>query len=259
MRVDFLTVLFLWFAVGVSLSCDLLSLPALEKATYALAHQRGISPVTLILRMLRRARSKQKMEKMKLKEILEELAVEELMHKVIKPETSSHEMEFSVPRPANIPGVIPHMVPSMGSHQMLRPTSLFFPLQNLPPPPGLTVRVSGFPQGPLPEVSVTLSPLMTLVEALRQAEEQFRSALRTTSSVPGEADDIIHFGHSGTQTDCYIIQSLAGLRSNAKGSKWNIIVSDKLGEVIYNSHCLPNPRDVKFKPGMTITLLYSSI
>ncbi|GIY46303.1 uncharacterized protein CEXT_431321 [Caerostris extrusa] len=74
------------------------------------------------------------------------------------------------------------------------PQTFYIPIQNLQPPPGVTIRVeTGLRDGVLPDVMVTLSPMMTIVEALKQAESKYRSYLGLT----GASDEaVISFSRS---------------------------------------------------------------
>lgn len=85
----------------------------------------------------------------------------------------------------------------------------------------------------IPEVTVTLSPMMTIVEALKQAESKFRSVLGLSRVSDAE---VISFSHSSYE-ECYVIQSFDNIESNEAGY-WKIIVSDISGKVsfipIYN-------------------------
>ncbi|PRD28134.1 UNVERIFIED_CONTAM: hypothetical protein NCL1_33336 [Trichonephila clavipes] len=119
--------------------------------------------------------------------------------------------------------------------------------------PGVTIRVeTGVRDDVLPEVIVTLSPMMTIVEALKQAESKFRSILGQPSA---SDDSVISFSRS-TVAECYVIGSFNSVFSDDRGY-WKIIVSDRGGQVIYDSVCLPSRTEVAVKPGMTITLLYT--
>ncbi|XP_042897154.1 uncharacterized protein [Parasteatoda tepidariorum] len=135
------------------------------------------------------------------------------------------------------------------------PQPFYIPVQNLRPPPGVTVRVkSGVTDGTLPDVVVTLSPMMTIVEVLKQAESKFRSLLGISSL---SEDEVITFSRSSI-AECYVIEGFNGMKTNSRGY-WKIVVYDRNEEVVYDSVCLPSRNEVPVKPGMTITLLYSLV
>lgn len=75
------------------------------------------------------------------------------------------------------------------------------------------------------EIAVTVSPLMTFIEAMRQVERKYQNAL-------GLSDDteVITFAHSAA-VDCYIINSIADVAHDDQ-SGWQVTITDRDNQVI---------------------------
>ncbi|KAG8190903.1 hypothetical protein JTE90_014384 [Oedothorax gibbosus] len=260
----------------------------MEKMVYQVARIKDVPPTVILNRILRKVRFRQRTDKSKLENPLQDLALQELLATKYRPPSFDSEAPrrpmhqappalpppraFSPPVPS-VPNSQVPMAPPM--HQMPPsrmmtgvffapgmttntfgsqshpPNAFYIPIQNLGPPPGVTIKVeAGMQEIVFPEVLVTLSPMMTAVEALRQAEGQFRLILGQS-----EDDSVISFRRS-TLTECYIVGSFNDLQTDERGY-WKIIVSDKMGKDIYQSVCLPSRSEVPIKPGMTITLVYT--
>ncbi|GFS82948.1 uncharacterized protein NPIL_534321 [Nephila pilipes] len=317
----------LYFTIGINglalsmRSClqdsKLYTIDEMEKLVYTVANQKGVPATVILNRIMRKVKYRQRMEKIKSQNPLQELALQELIGTKYRPrppgddedsslpsfpgqssralppqrpirppgddkdfslpsfpgQSSSHALPPQPPQPPRRPAFHPpiHPLPPPSGHNnpmtgvfntgfaglqnslQPYPQSFYIPIQNLQPPPGVKIRVeTAVRDGVLPEVIVTLSPMMTIVEALKQAESKYRSILGL-SSVSDEA--VISFSRSSV-AECYVIGSFNSVPSNDRGY-WKIIVSDKGGEVIYDSVCLPSRTEVAVKPGMTITLLYT--
>ncbi|GFQ83904.1 uncharacterized protein TNCT_521781 [Trichonephila clavata] len=139
-----------------------------------------------------------------------------------------------------IPDVFPVLSPIKANH--------------LRPPLGATVRVdSGDSRNPINrDVSVTVSPLMTIIEALRQAEIKYQNVLGLNHDM-----DVITFTHSLT-VDCYIVNRINDV-VESEDSGWKITIVDRDGQIEYDGFCLPNGNDVLVKPGTLIFLSYVSL
>ncbi|KAF8767450.1 hypothetical protein HNY73_020413 [Argiope bruennichi] len=260
----------------------------MEKMVYAVAQEKGVPPTVILNRIMRKVKYRQRTQKVKPKNPLQDLALQELIGTRYRPPPPGVEDEPDILPPqgqsssrilspsARYPPLrLPaHPVPPTSEHgglmtgvfmsgfmpkappqQQQHPQSFFIPIQNLQPPPGVTIRVeTGIRDGVLPDVIVTLSPMMTIVEALKQAESKYRSYLGLS---PVSDEEVISFSRSSV-AECYVIGSFNNVSSDDRGY-WKIIVSDKGGKVIYDSICLPSRNEVAVRPGMTITLLYTLI
>ncbi|GIY87681.1 uncharacterized protein CDAR_118661 [Caerostris darwini] len=123
-----------------------------------------------------------------------------------------------------------------------------------PPPLGATVRInSGDARNPVNrDISVTVSPLMTIIEALRQAEIKYQNVLGLHHDM-----DVITFTHS-LAIDCYIVNRINDV-VKSDDSGWKITIMDRDGQIVYDGFCLPNAKDVLVKPGTVIYLSYVSL
>ncbi|GBM19298.1 hypothetical protein AVEN_200238-1 [Araneus ventricosus] len=259
----------------------------MEKIVYAVAQEKGVPPSVILNRIMRKVKYRQRTQKVKPKNPLQDLALQELLGTNYRPpppgsdgesgllpphgQSSSRSFQPSPRYPPLRPPAHP-MPPSSGhgglmtgvfmsgfapqippQQQQQYPQSFYIPVQNLQPPPGVTIRVeTGIRDGILPDVIVTLSPMMTIVEALKQAESKYRSYLGLS---PASEEEVISFSRSSV-AECYVIGSFNSVSSDDRGY-WKIIVSDKGGKIIYDSICLPSRNEVAVRPGMTITLLYT--
>lgn len=144
--------------------------------------------------------------------------------------------------------VPPHGPIFSGLSSAFTPNTEFAPLppiRNLRPPPGakLVVQTDGEDLG----ASITVSPKMSLVEALRRAD--YKLAEDT-----GRGSGVLHLGFSATRA-CYIVESVAGLRASPERA-WKITISDRFGKLVYEDICLPSTDDLVVQPRMTIILTY---
>ncbi|GIY32748.1 uncharacterized protein CDAR_436041 [Caerostris darwini] len=242
----------------------------------------GVPPTVILNRILRKVKYRQRAEKSKPKNPLQDLALQELVGTRYRPQPPGFEglpplpgqssQALPPPPPLIRPGLRPPIqsMPPLPSGNIMTgvftsgfapqappqsqpyPQTFYIPIQNLQPPPGVTIRVeTGLRGGVLPDVTVTLSPMMTIVEALKQAESKYRSYL----GLRGASDEaVISFSRSSID-ECFVVRSFNNVASDDRGY-WKIIVSDK-GQVVYDNICLPSRSEVAVKPGMTITLLYT--
>lgn len=145
--------------------------------------------------------------------------------------------------------VPPHGPIFSGLSSAFMPNTEFAPLppiRTLRPPPGarLVVQTDG-EGGPGLDVGVTVSPKMSLVEALRRADYKLAA---------GRGSGVLHLGFSATRA-CYIVESVEGLRASPEHA-WKITISNRFGKLVYDDICLPAEDDVVVQPRMTITLSY---
>ncbi|XP_064460434.1 uncharacterized protein LOC135370595 [Ornithodoros turicata] len=121
----------------------------------------------------------------------------------------------------------------------------------LRPPPGakLVVTPSGLGEPKLPEVSLTVSPQMSLVEAVRKADYRMQ---RMVGSGP-----LLQLGFS-TSLGCYIVRSVEDVKSNQERA-WKVSVTDRYGKLVYSDVCLPLREDLTVQPRMTIALNYADM
>ena len=92
----------------------------------------------------------------------------------------------------------------------------------------MTVHVdSGDPFSPITkEIALTVSPLMTFIEALRQVERKYQIVLGLNDDA-----EIITFAHS-TVVDCYIVNSIADIVHNEEFG-WKITLIDRDSQVTH--------------------------
>ncbi|CAL1276404.1 unnamed protein product [Larinioides sclopetarius] len=111
-----------------------------------------------------------------------------------------------------LPAVFPILTPIRSSH--------------LRPPPGATIRVnSGDARNPINrDITVTVSPLMTIIEALRQAEVKYQNVLGLNHDM-----DVITFTHS-LSVDCYIVNRINDVVKNEEWG-WKITIVDRDGQI----------------------------
>lgn len=120
----------------------------------------------------------------------------------------------------------------------------------LRPPMGLTVHVdSGDFGSSLPDVKVSISPFMSIVEVLRQADLQYHKLLALPSDT-----DVITFARSSV-FDCHVVSRVGGVKKNDE-YVWKIKVTDREGREMYNDVCLPDEKKRLLKPGSIISLFY---
>lgn len=144
--------------------------------------------------------------------------------------------------------VPPHGPIFSGLHSAFMPNTEFAPLppiRNLRPPPGAKLSVQN--GGEDLDASITVTPKMTLVEALRRAD--YKLAADT-----GRGSGVLHLGFSATRA-CYIVESVAGVRASPERA-WKITISDRFGKLVYEDICLPLTDDFVVQPRMKITLTY---
>ncbi|XP_077531822.1 uncharacterized protein LOC144144314 [Haemaphysalis longicornis] len=144
--------------------------------------------------------------------------------------------------------VPPHGPIFSGLYSDFMPNTEFAPLppiRTLRPPPGAKLVVQTNGEGEVLDVNITVSPKLTLVYALRQADYKLAA---------GRGGRVLHLGFSATRA-CYIVESVEGLRASPERA-WKITISDRYGEVVYDNICLPPKDDFVVKPRMTITLSY---
>ncbi|XP_054721706.1 uncharacterized protein LOC129231420 [Uloborus diversus] len=131
--------------------------------------------------------------------------------------------------------------------------SLLTPIRNGPlrPPLGATVRVdSGDSLSPINrDITVTVSPLMTLLEALRQAEIKYQNVLGLSHN-----SEFITLSHSAS-IDCFIVNSIDDV-VKTEDYGWKVTIADRDGQVLYDNFCIPNGKDFLIKPGTLISLTY---
>ncbi|KAH7957103.1 hypothetical protein HPB52_015292 [Rhipicephalus sanguineus] len=144
--------------------------------------------------------------------------------------------------------VPPHGPIFSGLSSAFMPNTEFAPLppiRNLRPPPGAKLLVQT--GGEDLDASITVSPKMSLVEALRRAD--YKLAADT-----GRGSGVLHLGFSATRA-CYIVESVAGVRASPERA-WKITISDRFGKLVYEDICLPSTEDLVVQPRMKITLTY---
>ncbi|XP_065285321.1 uncharacterized protein [Dermacentor albipictus] len=144
--------------------------------------------------------------------------------------------------------VPPHGPIFSGLSSAFMPNTEFAPLppiRNLRPPPGAKLVVRN--DGEDLDASITVSPKMSLVEALRRAD--YKLAEDT-----GRGSGVLHLGFSATRA-CYIVESVAGLRASPERA-WKITISDRFGKLVYEDICLPGTDDLVVQPRMKIVLTY---
>lgn len=145
--------------------------------------------------------------------------------------------------------VPPHGPIFSGLSSAFMPNTEFAPLppiRNLRPPPGAKLRVQT--GGGDLDASITVSPKMTLVEALRRAD--YKLAADT-----GRGSGVLHLGFSATRA-CYIVESVAGVRASPERA-WKITIVDRFAKLVYDDICLPlKDDDLVVQPRMKITLTY---
>ncbi|GFS98079.1 uncharacterized protein NPIL_300221 [Nephila pilipes] len=156
------------------------------------------------------------------------------------------------------PFVISNIAPPVGkmNHAIPAVFPVLSPIKanSLRPPLGATVRVdSGDSKNPINrDISVTVSPLMTIIEALRQAEIKYQNTLGLNHDM-----DVITFSHS-LAVDCYIVNRIDDV-VQSEDSGWKITIVDRDGQIVYDGFCLPNGQDVLVKPGTVIFLSFVSL
>lgn len=130
--------------------------------------------------------------------------------------------------------------------------ALLPPLRTLRPPPGarLVVIPGSANDVLLPETSITVSPQMSVVEALRRADYKF-------AADTGAGDGVLQLGYSATRA-CYVVEAVAGIRASAERA-WNIEVTDRFGKLVFDGVCIPGREEVVVHPRMTITLSYTDV
>lgn len=144
--------------------------------------------------------------------------------------------------------VPPHGPIFSGLSSAFMPNTEFAPLppiRTLRPPPGAKLVVQTNGEGEGLDVSITVSPKMSLVEALRRADYKLAA---------GRGSGVLHLGFSATRA-CYIVESVDGLRASPERA-WKITISNRFGKLVYDDICLPATDDVVVQPRMTITLSY---
>ncbi|KAK8768661.1 hypothetical protein V5799_014874 [Amblyomma americanum] len=147
--------------------------------------------------------------------------------------------------------VPPHGPVYSGLNSVYVPNTEFAPLppiRNLRPPPGAKLVVVTGPAGEELRTSIIVSPKMSVVDALRQADYRLAA---DTGRASGE---VVDMGYSATRA-CYIVESVADLRASPERA-WKITISDRFGKLVYEGTCLPREGDVVIQPRMTITLSY---
>ncbi|KAF8790949.1 uncharacterized protein LOC129960452 [Argiope bruennichi] len=157
------------------------------------------------------------------------------------------------------PFVFGNVVPTVPKVNHVLPAVFpIFPIpmksNHLRPPVGATIRVnSGDDLNPINrDITVTVSPLMTIIEALRQAEIKYQNVLGLNHDM-----DVITFAHS-LSIDCYTVNRINDVVQNEDWG-WKITIMDRDGLIVYDGFCLPNGKDVLVKPGTLIYLSYVSL
>ncbi|KAG8194886.1 hypothetical protein JTE90_029177 [Oedothorax gibbosus] len=159
--------------------------------------------------------------------------------------TDRHEAPFMIPNGGPPVGKINHVIPAV--FPMLSPLRS----NHFRPPLGATIRVnSGDPRNPINrDIIIPISPLMTILEALRQAETRYQNILGLSHDM-----DVISFSHS-SEMGCYMVNNIGDVESSGVLT-WKILITDREGHVVYDNFCLPNGKEVLVKPGTTISLSY---
>ncbi|XP_015908295.2 uncharacterized protein [Parasteatoda tepidariorum] len=137
-----------------------------------------------------------------------------------------------------IPPVVPFPIPPVKNNQV---RSLF----------AATVRVNTNDSlnSLTRDIIITVSPLMTLIEALRQAEIKYQNILGLNHET-----DVFTFSHSSIM-NCYMVNQISGMVNNEEHA-WQVTITDRESQVIYSNFCLPSGRDAFVKPGTLISLSY---
>ncbi|XP_022252142.1 uncharacterized protein LOC111087947 [Limulus polyphemus] len=126
-----------------------------------------------------------------------------------------------------------------------RPDNTFFShLRTAPPPAGVRVQILTDPgSAPFFDVTVTLSPLMSVEDAIRQANIKYSRMV----SLPA-VSSMIKIRHSQL-LQCSIVKGMPGI-----SGFWRIRVLDSDEKVVYDNVCVPSPQELLVEPGMTILL-----
>ncbi|XP_023228842.1 uncharacterized protein LOC111629190 [Centruroides sculpturatus] len=254
----------------------------LESLVETFAKNEGITISTLLLRLYQTSRSKQNLKNEAFLNSLEDISIQELLDSDIElpvipdnlPPQPSDIFSFpknlpkgKIPKPIEpfLPPKIPHppliypepqhelplMFPSPPKLPLPNVVPILTPLHSLRPPPGAVVKINaGDSRIEIPEVIVTVSPMMTVVEALRQADIKFQRELGFSPN-----DEVISFHHSPL-VGCYVVSRFDTI-SMKKDLMWKITISDREGKTVYDGICIPSGRDVIIKPGMIISLTYT--
>ncbi|XP_054160295.1 uncharacterized protein LOC128958462 [Oppia nitens] len=122
------------------------------------------------------------------------------------------------------------------------------PHRNIKPPPGAKVLVEF--KGKKREVTISVSPLMTVLEALKQAEIKFERTYKLYLE-----DGLISFWSSPILS-CIIVDRISTIR-NTKSMMWQISIIGDNGQIEFQDFCLP--AEIFVKPGSTIKLVYISV
>ncbi|XP_076365784.1 uncharacterized protein LOC143254497 [Tachypleus tridentatus] len=121
---------------------------------------------------------------------------------------------------------------------------LFSTFKMAMPPAGVRVEIISDPNYvPIFDVTVTLSPLMSVEDALRQASIKYSRMMSlpsTRSSIELHHSQLLH---------CSIAKGIPNV-----SKFWMIRILDKDKNVVYDNLCVPSPQELLVEPGMTIIL-----
>ncbi|GAB6029759.1 hypothetical protein CHUAL_005474 [Chamberlinius hualienensis] len=156
------------------------------------------------------------------------------------------------PPPFAVADVRPPNMAVLGSEVSDYPSSFMpiVPFAGLRPPSDATVRIAeGIFATPLSTVTVTVTPRMSVIDAVQQAVSKFRD---------GDVEKYITWGKNNVidkYDKCTFIRSIGNFEMNRQ-FVWEIIITDSLSQEIWRSVCLPSVSEVLVKPGTIITLDY---
>ncbi|XP_022246355.1 uncharacterized protein LOC111086708 [Limulus polyphemus] len=152
---------------------------------------------------------------------------------------------FISPRGPLIPMPPPGLRPRSFRQLPRRPDNGFFSTFKMTTPPaGVRVKIiSDHNSVPLFDVIVTLSPLMSVEDALHQASIKYSRMM----SLP-LARSLIVLHHSQL-LQCSIVKGMPEI------SEFRMIrILDKDENVVYDNMCIPSPQELLVEPGMTIII-----
>ncbi|XP_076321865.1 uncharacterized protein LOC143231126 [Tachypleus tridentatus] len=125
-----------------------------------------------------------------------------------------------------------------------RPDNTFFSqLRTAPPPAGVRVQMLTDHGSSLFDVTVSLSPLMSVEDVLQQASIKYSRMM----SLPA-VSSMIKLRYSQL-LQCSIVEGIPDV-----SGLWKIRILDREERVVYDNVCVPSPQKLLVEPGMTILL-----